>query len=153
MCGAAGPPAQPTGFPQWHLLPPDVQRHVLQTKALSLRDLAKLAPTAMHFSTAYLNRCAAFETSAVNAATSTFRRGLLDVLLSPAPLISEGGETPKMFSLRGGLPLVHLAQGDPYPDDQAWFLPVRFLRPWASAVGKLGAGKDSKATFTFHVGE
>eukprot|EP00884_Botryococcus_braunii_P006133 jgi/Botrbrau1/15520/Bobra.0225s0009.1 len=49
---SSGAPPPCPGFPQWEDLPQHMQRHVLRSQGLSLRDLAKLAPNAKVFTDA-----------------------------------------------------------------------------------------------------
>jgi hypothetical protein len=113
LTGNAGLDTHSTGFPQWSNLPWELQRWVLASHALSLQDLAKLAPLGKVFKEVYLERCAGEEQWLEHAAVSVFGLQAVDSmvcwLLTPKEIYQPAGKNP--FSQK-----FQLSEGEPWPD-------------------------------------
>jgi hypothetical protein len=70
-----------SALPQWADLPSEICRQVLRNDALSLLDLAKVAPVHSVYKEAYLGRCAADEQWLENITIDCFGRSTLEALL------------------------------------------------------------------------
>eukprot|EP00884_Botryococcus_braunii_P014876 jgi/Botrbrau1/2338/Bobra.39_1s0027.1 len=101
-----------TGFPHWKNLPRDLQRSVLASRALSLRDLAKLAPLGKVFKEVYLERCAEEEQWLEHAAVSVLGAQAVDTLvcwLSCPTRSPTSSYNPILWQFK-------LSEGEPWPD-------------------------------------
>eukprot|EP00884_Botryococcus_braunii_P001024 jgi/Botrbrau1/10922/Bobra.0025s0095.1 len=120
------------GMTQWRDLPWELQKSVLASRALSLRDLAKMAPLGKVFKEAYLERCAAEEEWLEQATKSVYGTSAIDTLASwlscQKSRHKSQGRNPVPRELL-------LAEGEPWPDLRSTpprrytlvYQPARFL--------------------------
>eukprot|EP00884_Botryococcus_braunii_P019009 jgi/Botrbrau1/5792/Bobra.0155s0015.1 len=120
------------GMTQWRDFPWEVQKRVLASRALSLHDLAKIAPVAKIFKEAYLERCTVEEQWLEDESRSVFGASAVNTLACWLP----GQKSRRKSQRRNGGPIeLQLAEGEPWPDlrsvpqdqDTCVFQPARFL--------------------------
>eukprot|EP00884_Botryococcus_braunii_P001026 jgi/Botrbrau1/10924/Bobra.0025s0097.1 len=99
------------GKTQWRDLPWELQKSVLASRALSLCDLAKMAPLGKVFKEAYLERCTADEQWLEHSAKSVFGASAVETLASwlPSPKWRHQSDGQKPV-------LSKLSEGEPWPD-------------------------------------
>eukprot|EP00884_Botryococcus_braunii_P007308 jgi/Botrbrau1/16579/Bobra.0068s0010.1 len=97
----------------WRNLPWELQKSILVSRALSLGDLAKLAPLGKVFKEAYLERCTEDEQWMEHAAISVFGAQAVDALVCWV-------SSPKRDDDPAGLnplpPVLELSEGESWPD-------------------------------------
>ncbi len=120
---------QAPGLFQWNDIPAGLQESILDSKALTLLDLIKLAETAPVFRAAYLRRCQAEDRWLTQSAIAVFSENVAETLLEFL--------TPGFDYVNGG------------PGEPPYDLPITFIlnpgqqcpspfflltprRPWAS---------------------
>eukprot|EP00884_Botryococcus_braunii_P017726 jgi/Botrbrau1/4637/Bobra.33_2s0009.1 len=141
---SSGASPRSPGFPQWGDLPQHMQLHVLCSQGLSLRDLAKLAPTAKVFEEACLDLYEAELKWLVGTTTSAFGEELVGAaqrfLCRQDPIPTDADRLfRKHFDIRNGGAL---------PADSELFSEGD-ISVDAPALGLLADGQTSYVTWDF----
>eukprot|EP00884_Botryococcus_braunii_P003371 jgi/Botrbrau1/13034/Bobra.0389s0025.2 len=102
----------PTGFPHWRDLPWELQKSVLASRALSLHDLAKVAPLGRVFKEVYRERCGEEEQWLEHAAVSALGRQRVDTLVGWVSCPQLGPDSSSQYHL---IRKHNLSEGEPWP--------------------------------------
>eukprot|EP00884_Botryococcus_braunii_P008837 jgi/Botrbrau1/17955/Bobra.50_1s0047.1 len=110
-CSDKGPDA---GFPLWSQLPTDVQRLILQSQGLSLRDLARSALVSKLYREAFSLRFDADDQWLSGVAPSLFGQDVVEFFLEWLPRTGQHNHTDD-----NSAPVVDLTKGDALPTGDA----------------------------------
>eukprot|EP00884_Botryococcus_braunii_P000924 jgi/Botrbrau1/10832/Bobra.0025s0011.1 len=129
-------------LPQTCSLPVEVVRRILQNPALSLADLAKLAPICKLFYEAYLERCAAEEKCLAESARAVFGSHVVDTLLR----CLTHRRRKRRRSDPHAVQRYDLRQGDPMPSEST-LTTLLAAQLNTHALGLMGPGQESNVTW------